>query len=58
MPARDAEFGSDLEWASLSAEEQHEAWAEFHALCAQGMADSLYFYEVLMRKHLVGYVGH
>ena len=51
-------FGSEAEWQSLSDEEQREAWDEFHARCAEGVADSLYFYAVLMKQHLVGYVGH
>lgn len=50
--------GSLDEWHALTEEEQSLEWDNFHDLCAQGIADEMYFYRVLMDMHLVGYVGH
>ena len=53
-----ASSGSKEEWNALSLDEQAAQWEEFHEFCAQGVADSMYFYRVMMDIHLVGYVGH
>lgn len=50
--------GSLKEFNALSDEERSKEWDEFHALCAQGIADDMYFYEVMMKQWQVGYVGH
>ena len=50
--------GTVEEFDALSNEEQSEWWNTFHDKCAQGTADDLYFYRVLMDKFLVNYVGH
>ncbi len=50
--------GTQEEWDALTDEEQDDQWETFHYLCAQGIADDMYFYRVMMNQHLVGYVGH
>lgn len=50
--------GTQEEWDALTLDQQFSEWEEFHELCMIGVADEMYFYEVLMRQHLVGYVGH
>lgn len=50
--------GSLDEFNALSAEERSKEWDEFHSLCAQGIADDMYFFDVMMKQWLVGYVGH
>lgn len=50
--------GTRAEWDALSPEEQFAEWDGFHDACALGVADDLYFYQVMMSMHLVGYVGH
>ncbi len=54
----EASSGSQEEWDALSTAEQEAQWDEFHDLCARGIADEMYFYQVMMNKHMVGYVGH
>lgn len=51
-------IGSHEEWDALSSDEQDAHWDEFHDRCALGVADEMYFYRVMMNKHMVGYVGH
>lgn len=46
------------EFNALSEVEQNEQWEDFHSKCAEGTADNMYFYDVLMSQWLVGYVGH
>lgn len=50
--------GTQEEWDALSSDEQWEQWDSFHELCAQGIADTMYFYRVMMSMHLENYVGH
>lgn len=50
--------GTQEEWDALSAEEQDASWDSFHDLCASGVGDRHPYYELLMSKHLVDYVGH
>lgn len=50
--------GTEEEWNALSDEDKAEVWEEFHSLCAIGIGDTMYFYDVLMNLHQVGYVGH
>ncbi|MBC3871737.1 hypothetical protein [Undibacterium oligocarboniphilum] len=50
--------GTLEEYLALSDEEKQDIWEEFHSKCAQGVADELYFYHVLMAQWLEGYVGH
>lgn len=50
--------GTQEEWHALTKEQQDVEWDNFHDLCAQGIADEMYFYDVMMKMHLVGYVGH
>jgi len=53
-----ASNGSQEEWDALSFDEKADQWDEFHDLCARGIGDQMYFYQVMMNRHLVGYVGH
>jgi hypothetical protein len=46
------------EWDALSREQQEDQWEKFQDLNARGIADDMYFYQVLMRMHLENYVGH
>ncbi len=50
--------GSREEWNALSSVEKATEWEDFHDRCALGVADDMYFYRVMMKMHLVGYVGH
>lgn len=50
--------GSIAEWNALTDEERSSEWEEFHELCAAGIADTMYFYRVMMNMHLEDYVGH
>lgn len=54
----DVEAGTEEEWDALSPHEQAVEWDEFHSLCAQGTADTMYFYKVLMGLWIKGYAGH
>ena len=51
-------IGSQEEWEALSSADQESQWDDFHDRCARGIADDMYFYRVMMNKHLVGYAGH
>lgn len=51
-------YDLEQEWDAMTPEEQEEQWESFHEENAAGTADNLYFYEVMMARHLVGYVGH
>lgn len=50
-------YGSQEEWDALTAQERSEQCDSFHEMNAAGTADELYFYEIMMAKHLVNYVG-
>lgn len=50
--------GSKAEWDALSSNERAAQWDEFHEFCAQGIADKMYFYRVMMDLHQKDYVGH
>lgn len=50
--------GTQEEWDALSFDEQMREWDTFHDFCMLGIADEMYFYGILMSKHLVGYVGY
>ncbi|NNM52103.1 MAG: hypothetical protein HKM02_07745 [Pseudomonadales bacterium] len=51
-------YGTEDEWKLLSDDERDSEWEEFHVKCVRGIADDMYFYQVLMNKHMIGYVGH
>jgi len=51
------ECGSQEEWDALTDLERERQWDVFHDRNAEGTADELYFYDVMMAQHLVGYVG-
>jgi len=50
--------GTQEEWDQLSDGEKSSEWESFHDLCARGIGDEHSFYSLLMRKWMVGYVGH
>lgn len=50
--------GTEEEWNALSREQQDVQWETFHELNVLGTADNMYFYKVMMKEFLVGYVGH
>lgn len=50
--------GTQQEWNALSSEAQDRYWDSFHDMCDRGIGDDHYYYEILMARHLVGYVGH
>jgi hypothetical protein len=50
--------GTEEEWDALPPDVQDPKWDSFHELCARGIGDEHHFYDVLMAKWLVGYVGH
>lgn len=51
-------YGTEEEWEALSDDRKASEWDRFHYQCAQGVGDEMYFYPVLMKWWLVGYVGH
>lgn len=55
---RECNSGTLREWKALPENEREEHWENFHEQCLQGTADDMYFYDVMMRIFLVGYVGH
>lgn len=50
--------GTREEWDALSPEEQSASWDSFHELCASGVGERHWFYDLLMKEWMVGYVGH
>jgi hypothetical protein len=50
--------GTQEEWDALSDEERAAEWKTFHELNADGTADEMYFYRILMNTFLIGYCGH
>ena len=50
--------GTLEEFNALSPEEQEIHWDEFHRIEAQGSDEHMYFYRVLMNKHLETHFGH
>ena len=50
--------GSKDEWDALSPEARSANWESFHEHCAAGVGDRHYFFELLMKEWMVGYVGH
>ncbi|PNE59776.1 hypothetical protein A8H39_01105 [Paraburkholderia fungorum] len=50
--------GTQEEWDALSPEEQSASCDSFHDLCASGVGERHHFYDLLMKKWMVGYVGH
>lgn len=49
--------GTREEWDALTEDKQLQEWETFHEKCAQGIADGMYFYRVMMSMHLEDYVG-
>lgn len=51
-------YGSEAEWDALGEAAKEAEWEEFSEKNMLGIADEMYFFEVLLERHMVGYVGH